>query len=227
MRLGARLRILSANLMNGGADPEAFADLVRALAVDVAALQELAPEQAEPLMDVLPHGLYEPARDHHGMGIGLRHPAASRRVELHYRDARAVDLDPADWPQLDTPLEILNVHIMAPHLGLPWQTLLGRARQLRGLLEYLRATPGRSQLLVGDLNATPIWRVYRRIARHRLDAARTLAPSRGRPPATWGPWPGAPRLLRIDHAFVQELQVQTLQAVPIRGSDHSALLLEI
>jgi hypothetical protein len=45
--MGSRLRILSANLLNGGADPEALCDLTRSLNVDVAAFQELSPEQAE------------------------------------------------------------------------------------------------------------------------------------------------------------------------------------
>jgi endonuclease/exonuclease/phosphatase family metal-dependent hydrolase len=53
---GGALRILSANLRNGGADPEAFADLVRETGAEVVAVQELAPAQADALARVLGHG---------------------------------------------------------------------------------------------------------------------------------------------------------------------------
>jgi len=44
--LGGRLRIVSANLWNGRAHPEAFAELVAGLEADIVAVQEMSPEQA-------------------------------------------------------------------------------------------------------------------------------------------------------------------------------------
>jgi endonuclease/exonuclease/phosphatase family metal-dependent hydrolase len=42
--LGQNLRVMSANLMNGGADPDTLASLVESLAVDVLAVQEVSHE---------------------------------------------------------------------------------------------------------------------------------------------------------------------------------------
>ena len=228
--MGARLRILSANLLNGRADPEALADLVRRLAVDVAALQELSPEQAEALAEVLPFGSLRPARDYNGMGIALRAPARESRVALPRRDALLAELGPDGWSELASPVEIVNVHVTAPHArpaGLG--TFAERRAQLRGLLAHLEATHGRTpQVVIGDFNATPLWPVYRRVALLRRDAARVSAERNGhRPRPTWGPGTRAPRVLRIDHAFVQGLRVEEFRVEPLAGSDHDAIVVDV
>jgi endonuclease/exonuclease/phosphatase family metal-dependent hydrolase len=226
--LGSRIRILTANLLAGGADPEAFAGLVQDHGVDIAALQELSRPQAEALATVLPFGSLRPAQTFDGMGIALRRPARESRLRLPDRDAPIAELDPSEWSEINSPLEVMNVHIRAPHLLPPWRTVARRRGQLRGLLEYLDATQDRRQVVVGDFNATPRWPLYRRMASRRVDAVRMDAERRGRRPApTWGPWPGAPRLLRIDHAFVQGLRVERARVLPLPGSDHSALLIEL
>lgn len=226
--MGNRLRILTANLLNGGVDPEALAELASSLAVDVAALQELAPDQAEALAEVLPHGALHPARDHTGMGIALRRPAQGDRLPLPARDALLARLEPGDWNGLTRPVEVVNVHVRAPHLLPTWRTLAQRRGQLRGLLAHLAASGDRPQVLIGDFNATPVWPLYRRLAALRRDAAREDARRRGtRPRPTWGPGPRAPRLLRIDHAFVQGLAVEAVQVAPLPGSDHSALIVDL
>ena len=220
--MGSRLRILSANLLCGGARPDALIELLRRLAPDVAVFQELAPEQAEAVSEVLPHGRLEPTRDHHGMGIALRHPGRDGRIGLPVRDALLARLSPPEWGELAAPVEIVNVHIQAPHIR-PWAAAGARRGQLQGLLSHLERTRDRPQVVIGDFNATPLWPLYRRIGRERRDAARSLA---SRPRRTWGPV-GFPRLLRIDHAFVQDLEVEAVEVEPLRGSDHSALLVDL
>src|SRR5512134_2185567 len=75
--------------MNGGADPAAFAELVRETGAEVVAAQELAPEQADALARVLGHGQLDPRRDYRGMGIRLARPAAlPRRARRAARPAR-------------------------------------------------------------------------------------------------------------------------------------------
>jgi endonuclease/exonuclease/phosphatase (EEP) superfamily protein YafD len=226
--LERRLRIVSANLWCGLADPDAFAELVAVLDADVVATQEMTPEQADALARVLPHGHLEPARDYTGMGIALRHPAPVRRLTLPCRDARIADLDWEDPAGARITLEILNVHVQAPHSIPTWGTMGRRRGQLRGLVRHLAASPQRRRVLVGDLNATPAWLVYRRLVAHLSDAA-VAAASRHRRPlqGTWGPWPKAPRLLRIDHALVHGVAVQDFQVVPIAGGDHSAIVVDI
>lgn len=221
-----RLRLLTANLWNGRADPTAFADLLAELAPDVLATQELSPEQAMAIAGVLPHGKLEPGRQHDGMGLSLARPGSVTRLELPGRAARRVDLDPLEWPGLETRLEILNVHIQAPHTLPPWRVLPRRRAQLLALTRYLDETPAPARLLAGDLNATPLWPAYRRVAARLRDAAlhrdRAARPSR-----TWGPRPGVPRLLRIDHVFHSGVDIEAVRTVPIRGGDHCAVLADL
>jgi len=215
--------------MNGRADPEAFADLVRSSGADVVVVQELSPEQARALDSVLPHGRFEPALDFTGMGIALRHPAGFDRLALAYRDARIARLDPAHWPALIDRLEIVNVHMASPIFGAQaWARFSHRRNQCRGLVKYLDRTPGRTRAVLGDFNATSSWPLYRVVAGRLEDLALSHARSRSAKPArTWARWVGGPPLLRIDHCFGSGLRVDDFQVVAIRGSDHSGLVVDV
>jgi endonuclease/exonuclease/phosphatase family metal-dependent hydrolase len=216
--------MMSANLRNGGADPAALAELVRRVAPDAVLVQELTPEQAKALASVMPAGQLVPARDHHGMGIALRAPGAVRRLRLPGRDALVTELVLDGLPRV----EAVNVHLTAPHVLPAWRTLAHRRGQVRGLLRHLGESPSRARVLMGDLNATPVWPAYRRLVARLADAAEAAAHGNGhRPQATWGPWPGAPRLFRIDHALVSGLTVLALQVLPLPGSDHSAVVVDV
>jgi endonuclease/exonuclease/phosphatase family metal-dependent hydrolase len=218
------VRVLSANLANGRAHADAFAALVDDVAPDVVVVQELDPGQAEALARVMPFGKLEPARDHHGMGIALREPGTIRRLPLPYRGAFVAELPLAG----DDTLEVVNLHLAAPHVQPLPRRLRERRGQLRDVLAYLDVTPRRRRILAGDLNATPLWPAYRRLRARFDDAAIEAARRLGRRPArTWGPWPGSVRLLRIDHVLVRGLIAREARVLPLRGSDHSALLAEL
>ncbi|HSD09875.1 MAG TPA: endonuclease/exonuclease/phosphatase family protein [Candidatus Binatia bacterium] len=222
------LRLFSANLWNGRADPEALAAIVGALAPDVVAVQELDRAQAAALSAVMPHGTLEPASDYTGMGIALRHPGSVRRICLPVRDARATEVAVPGSNGNGQSIEVINIHVQAPHVFPVPSTFLRRRGQLRGLQRHLDATPRRRRVVVGDFNATPGWPVYERIAARLTDAAVSFARRHGRPPErTWGPWPSAPRLLRIDHAFVSGLAVEYFRLVLVPGSDHRAILIDV
>jgi endonuclease/exonuclease/phosphatase family metal-dependent hydrolase len=215
--------------MNGGADPEAFADLVRHSNADVVVVQEISPDQAHALGRVFPHGRLEPARDFTGMGIIVRHPAEFDRLPLACRDARIARLDPAHWPALTVALEIVNVHIASPTWGRhPWSQFAYRRAQGRGLLQYLDRTPEQARAVLGDFNATPAWPLYRVIAGRLEDLALTHARSRGAKAArTWARRVGGVPLFRIDHCFGSGVRVDDFQVVAIRGSDHSGLVVDL
>lgn len=225
--MGAHLRIVSGNLCNGSADPEAFADLVQSRAADVVAVQELGPEQADALARVFPHGQLEPDRDYTGMGIALRRPAALGRLPLVPRNGRVARLDPANWPELAHPVEVVNVHVSAPHSWPIWVQPARRRRQLRGILDHVDSTPHGALALVGDFNATPLWPLYRGVVARLDDVALTHARRRdARPQKTWPCWRGG-RLLRIDHCFARGLGVEGFEVVDIPGSDHCALVVDL
>ena len=223
------LRILSANLMNGGADPAAFAALVQETGAEVVAVQELAPEQADALAGVLGHGQLDPRRDNRGMGIALARPGRASRIRLRYRDAHAVELEPSLWPGLAAPLEVLNVHMAnAATLHRPLALVARRRAQVRGLLAHLDASPGRPRVLVGDLNATPLWPLYRRLATRLEDLPALHARRAGRRAGrTWPRGLGGLRLLRIDHCLASGCEALRVEVLELRGSDHCALLVEL
>ncbi len=224
--MSGRFRLLTANLANGGADPAAFARLVEETGADVVAVQELTPAQAEALATVLPFGTLAPASDYKGMGVALRRPGAVRRLPFPRRGAWVAEL-PVDGATGLT-VEVLNVRLMAPHLQPVWRTLACRRAQITALEAYVNANPRAHRALVGDLNSTPLWPLYRRLARRLRDAAVEAARRNGhRPARTWGPWPGAPRLFRIDHVLVTGLVAEGARVVPLRGSDHSAVVVDL
>lgn len=213
------------NLANGRAVPWEIDRILEALDPDVVALQELVPAQATVLERRFSYGKLDPATDSTGMGMVLRHPATLWRLPMAHRDAYVAELVRPNRTGGD--IEILNVHIAAPHLTPLWRTLASRRRQLRALETHLDASR-RPRAVVGDLNSTMVWPVYRRLCARLTDAALEVARHKGgRPTRTWGPAPGAPKLLRIDHALTEGLTVLGVEVHPIAGSDHSALLLEV
>lgn len=224
----AALRILTANLFSGRADPAAFAELVERCGADVVACQELGSAQARALARVLPHGELEPDGGTLGLGLALRRPALLGRLPLCYRDARIARLEPSDWPELAAPLEVLNVHFSSPTQSPLRRQPLRRRRQLEGLLLYLDGAPRRARVLVGDLNATPLWPAYRHLAARLEDLALAEARARGaRPAPTWTFRPGRRPLLRIDHCLGQGLRTRGVEIHEVTGSDHRAVLADV
>ena len=218
---GSPIRIISANLASGHADAWSFARLAHALGADVVAVQELATTQAEALASVFPFGRLEVRPDR--MGVALRQPGCVRRIALAGRSAYTSEVTADASGELIT---VVNAHIIAPHVGLPWKIAAVRRRQIHGLETYLRSAP-RPLVLVGDLNSTPLWPAYRRLSSTLTDAAVEAARlERRRPCRTWGLRYG-PRLFRIDHALVAGVIVEKVQVLPIAGSDHCAVVVDV
>jgi len=213
---------MTANLLNGGAAIGLLRRMLEGEQPDVGVFQEIAPAQARIVRRHFGFGSLDPRRDSHGMGIVARYPIDVERFEMTHRDGWKGLLSAVDWPQLDRDLEIINVHIQNP-LMRPWrQTLHNRKGQVDDILEYV-AAKRMARVVLGDMNASPAWRSYRRLAGQLQDAAVAAGTAR----RTWAPRPIIPRLLRIDHAFVEGVVPVSTHTVRIKGSDHSAFVVDL
>ena len=223
-----RIRIMTANLWADRVDAQAFTEVVTHLAPDVVCTQELSRDASDRLAAMYPYGELEPSHDFRGMGIALNRPGKVTSLDLPHKDGLIALLDPADWPMLSEPLEIINMHFAAPGPRKPISAHVARRRPMDGFDRYLASAPACPRMVIGDMNSTPLWPLYRRLADRFEDAHRSVAKRYGRlPRRTWGPNSQWPRLLRIDHVFVKDIRVSDLWVVPIAGSDHSAIVLDI
>jgi hypothetical protein len=293
--LGQNLRVMSANLMNGGADPDTLARLVESLAVDVLAVQEVSHEQAEALSRLFDYGEIDPDHNYVGMGLLSHYPVTVERIPFTWGFGQTARMLRKDFVSLCEPLEITNLHVAAPHMVAPAPGPYLRWRQAGEFKRYLRASdareadrvleqgdqpvlspncstinsssamdvntgegsplcpgedlregkaaptnladpkrlkkdavPGPARVLVGDFNATPYWPWYWRMDSQFTDAAVTVANMSGESPKpTWGPWPGSPRVLRIDHGFLRRVDAEGFEVVDVAGSDHCALVMDL
>ncbi len=134
-------------------------------------------------------------------------------------------LSPEDWRQLRAPIEIVNVHVIAPRAWPYFPRRQTRRDQLAQLLSFLGEAPDMPRAILGDFNASPIWPSYRRLASRLTDAAKVVAQKESGPRPTWPHLPvlGIRGLIRIDHCFLSGLSAQNARVVPIRGSDHLGL----
>ena len=140
------------------------------------------------------------------------------------RSARVASLDPAHWPQLSEPVEVVNVHISAP-------TKPGGFAQRRTQIERLErhiGVNGARRVVAGDFNSFPGMSVYNRMRAMMRDVVEEYAGAQGREPVpTWSPTAWAPRLIRIDHVMTTGLSARVASVERIAGSDHSALWAEL
>ena len=181
---------------------------------------------AKTLAEVLPEGHLAPTPRRRGLGIACRHPAVVEPLPLGVRNGLVARFSPTDWSGLRQPIEIVNVHIFAPHSWPYFPRRKRRGRQVRGLLEFLRSNPDTLRAVVGDFNATPLWPVYAQLRSLCVDGVAEYHP---RPPRTWPNLSrfGLPGFLRIDHCFVSGLRVTALETIPLPGSDHFGLCVDL
>lgn len=217
------LRILTINLFNGQAECDSLAAALRDYEPDIVAAQELSANTASVLDGWAQNHLLDPRDDTMGMGVATNAAAEFSRLEFPNRRPVVAKVEAAVWG-FDRGLELINAHLVNP-VALPLRNSK-RLRQLEAeaLTALLQTEPEvSSRVLVGDLNSSPAWPLYRRLAAHATDAAVAA----GTAQRSWGLTATSPRLLRIDHAFVQGARAVTTQLVEVRGSDHRGLLVDI
>lgn len=207
-------RVVTANLYNCHVDTEALGRLIEEEQPDFMALQELSPAAAGVIAARLPHGLLLPSEDTTGMGIAAREPVTVRRHPLPHRDALVADAG----------FDLWSVHLANPvDAPPPWRARRDQVEALASALDT-----GRPTLLVGDLNATPLWPAYRRLNQRLDDGVAEWARREGiRPQRTWTYHGWTPPLLRIDHALVRGLRVVHAHTRHLPGSDHRPLIADV
>lgn len=221
---GPVLRVLTANLLAGAADPAALVRLVRDERVDVLALQEFTPDaEAEldrlGLTESLPHKQTNPEPGTTGSALYSRFPLRDggvRRNEGGFSQAYATVLVPG------APVLVESAHPMSPY------ALSTLSAWRADLAAQPPATPdGPLRILAGDFNATLDHAPLRRLLRTGyVDAADAVGAGLI---GTWGPYDGDPiPPVTIDHVLVdRRIGVRAVSVHPLACSDHRPVLAEL
>jgi endonuclease/exonuclease/phosphatase (EEP) superfamily protein YafD len=223
---GATIRVMSANLLAGGADPVALTALVKDNNVDVLALQEFTPEFELALHDagidsLLPHHVTNPVAGVRGSAIYARLPLTDAGFQVNpggFGQTRAVLADGS------RSVTIESVHTRAPDVE-------AQSANWRGSFAVQTKADradknGPLHILAGDFNATLDHSPMRAlIATGYRDAADVLG--EGVTP-TW-PYDGR-RLppVTLDHVLVDiRIGISAYEVFRLPGSDHRPILAEL
>jgi len=223
--MGKPLRLMTVNLLSVRAVPASLAEVIDRLQPDLVVTQELGPDAAEVLADRFPHHRLQPRVDHSGNGIASLIPAEFGEVPLPWR--------PGLWGRVEiraTRPIIAGVHMRNPVVMPWWRSARIRSEQLDALFDWAEGLVDSDApfVVAGDMNASPSWPVYRRLAERWDDLVAGAAAEAGvKSDPTWAWRPGWPRLLRIDHVFGTGARVVMTQVEPVRGSDHAAVVVDL
>ena len=217
------VRVLTANLALGEADPRAIVALAWEKA-DVLVVQEMTPRQAVEMSavgldGVFPHRVIKPRTGAKGIGVWSRHPIVSSAEVSGYQM-------PMLSAQIRMPGVRFDTTVLAVHLAAPWVQPLKYfrddiARFPTTLQAAARAAGSGAVIVAGDLNATYDMQPFRRLldegyrdAAEQAGAGLTRSfPSR--------PWRGP--VFGIDHVLVRNCTATAAQTVSVPGSDHRGL----
>lgn len=218
----AGVRVMTANLGMGRADPRAVAALARELA-DVLVLQEMTPEAADGLTsagvdDMFPHRIIDPRAMASGIGVWSRYPI----VESRAIDGFALPMLSA---RLRLPGVVFDPTVVAVHFAAPWPRPIGPWRQdmarFPAMLQQLARDAG-AVIVAGDLNATLDMVPFRRLLNEGYrDAAEQAGAglTRTYPNRRW-----RPAVLGIDHVLVYGCAATSARTIALPGSDHRGLV---
>lgn len=221
------IRVLTANLHEGSADPKALAALARER-TDLLVVQELTPQAAEGLSrhgldSELPYRAVDARPGAAGVGMWSRYPIL--------RSSRAPGYQlGVIMASLRIPDVTSDAVVLATHLAGPWpQPIDGWRKELANLPGTMRtaaeAAGAGAVIVAGDLNATADMAPFRRLLEGGFSNAADQA---GAGLARTYPADGSvPPLIGIDHILTFNSAASSLQTVRIPGSDHLGVIATI
>lgn len=216
---GQTVRILSANLHLGQADPAHLVDLVRTNRVQILAMQELSPAEASELdtaglAELLPYRVYSAEPGGSGSGIASVYPL--RQLASVPDTSFQMPIAVVDLPG-NQDAEVVDVHAKPPVDDFrTWGSELFRLPS--------PLPSGRARMVVGDFNATfdhaafrgLIDRGYRDVAEQLGEGLVSTWSQRWTPPFT------------IDHVLIDHRTAARGYAVfGLPGSDHHAIMADV
>jgi endonuclease/exonuclease/phosphatase (EEP) superfamily protein YafD len=221
---GVALRVLSANLREGKADPGLLVSSAREQA-DVLSFQELTPAEVDRLsaagLDAtFPYRWLDASDGAYGVGVWSRFPMhTTKRIGGYVMAFVSAQLQ---VPGVSKDPTVVVVHLPGPW---PWPIDDWR-RDLRRLphtlLEEAEAAGSGAVVVAGDLNSTIDMRPFRALLRngYRDGAEQSGAGIVRTFPADWR----LPPFLAIDHILTRSCTATSLRAIILPGSDHRALV---
>ncbi len=215
------MRLVTMNLLGGRGVPADLERFLRVVRPDVVCAQEVGHDAGRILERWYPYGRVEPAFRAMGRALVASVPVDVDDVPMPFRSGLTTTL-PAECA-------LGGARLIGVHLANPIDPFTGpsvRRGQLRALVPLLA---GDDPLIVaGDMNATPIWPAYRRLAGHLSDLVEEHADRSGvTPPRTWAKRPGGAVLLRIDHVFGRGVVAKRVDVDRLIGVDHLPVIVDL
>lgn len=219
------IRVLTANLGKGAADPQALIAVARDRA-DLVVVQELTPESANGLIGLESEFRYQSVEAREsaaGAGIWSRYPIIDPRRDSQYM----LGILSAT---LRVPGAASDTSVLALHVVGPWpQPIDDWRREMAELPDTLRAAadiadPG-AVIVAGDFNATIDMRPFRQLLEGGFRHAGEQSGAGLTP--TFPADRTVPPVIGIDHILTYNSTASDVQTVRIPGSDHLGLIATI
>lgn len=220
--MGASIKLMTANLLHGGADIISFGHTLDRVRPDVVVTQELGLEYVEVVEDRFPNHRLRPASGFKGRGIATHLEAEFGDVPMpaRYGTSATLTVDGRLW-------NLAGVHLLNPIEFPWWKSVKGRTGQLEAIEGWAGGVSGPT-VIVGDFNASPRWPAYKFMAERWTDLVSDHSSRSGiQAERTWAWRPGWPKMLRIDHVFGSRVIATGVSVEPIEGSDHDAVVVDL
>ncbi len=218
---GAGLRVISANLFEGQADPNSVVRSARELA-DVFVAQELTSREVDRLsaagLDAtFPYRWLDPRGEASGVGLWSRFPLhAAKRIGGYTFGLVSA--------QIRVSGASVDPTVVAAHVPAPWP-IDGWRRELKllpaTLLEVAEQAGGGSTIVAADLNSTTDMRPFRGLLRNGYSDAAEQSGAGIEP--TFPANRRLPPLVAVDHILTRNCTATSLRTIAIPGSDHRGL----